>query len=442
MKKWIISVIIILILFFSMSSKSVDTKETKKKTKIQEIVLKKQSLTLTIETTGKVVSNLDVGIKCKASGEITKLPKDISEWVKTGELIMELDPIDEERQVKKSEISLNSSIARLNQSRHNLKISQMKYELDKKMAEINLDAAKKNAVEEENKLERTRKLLKKKIVSQEEYERDENNAIQAKANEAKTKINLDEFEYKLVEIKLKEEEIKKDEAQVEQNKINLALAKRRLSETKVYSPIDGIIVNRNVQTGQIISSGISNVGGGTTIMTISDFSRIFIEASVDESDIGKIEPGQEVNVTVDAFRNKNFIGEVIRISPRGTTSSNVVTFEVRIEITGKNKKLLKPEMTANVEIVIADKNDVIAVPNGALFRVKRRQLILVKNGDKIEEKKVKIGVSTATHTEIVKGLKLGDKIVIDPSKSQSKWKKRQRGFKRGLSIFSKGKKKK
>ena len=156
--------------------------------------------------------------------------------------------------------------------------------------------------------------------------------------------------------------------------MSLDLARQRLTETRVVSPVDGVVTQRAVQIGQIISSGISNVGGGTTALVVSDLSRIFVLAAVDESDIGQVRPGQRVKVTVDAYRNREFAGEVVRISPRGVNVSNVVTFEVKIEVTARDKELLRPEMTANVEILIDERPDALLAPSDAHLPARRQDL--------------------------------------------------------------------
>ena len=202
--------------------------------------------------------------------------------------------------------------------------------------------------------------------------------------------------------------------------MDLDLARQRLTETRVVSPIDGVVTQRTVQIGQIISSGISNVGGGTTALVISDLSRVFVLASVDESDIGQVLPGQRVKVTVDAYRNREFSGEVVRISPRGANVSNVVTFEVKIEVTARDKDLLRPEMTANVEILIEERADALLAATDAIFRRAGKSWVSVIAADgKQAEREVEIGISDGRHTEVLSGLTAGETVVVQGA--DSKW---------------------
>jgi HlyD family secretion protein len=177
-----------------------------------------------------------------------------------------------------------------------------------------------------------------------------------------------------------------------------------------------------VQIGQIISSGISNVGGGTRVMVISDIIRLFVLASVDESDIGKVEVEQKVIITADAFPGRGFLGKVERIAAKGIEISNVVTFEVKIEVLGKDRSLLKPGMTANVEIIVAEKEKVLLVPSEAVLRKKREHVVRVMKDDgSVEERFVQTGISDGVVTEIISGLIQGEIVAYRRGEARSRW---------------------
>jgi HlyD family secretion protein len=187
--------------------------------------------------------------------------------------------------------------------------------------------------------------------------------------------------------------------------------------------MDGVVASRNVELGQIISSAISNVGGGTTVLTLSDLSRVFVLVSVDESDIGKVQLGQKAVVTADAYPGKFFDGKVVRIATRGVNLSNVVTFEVKMEVIAEAKSMLKPEMTANVEITAAEMDDTLLVPAEAVVRKARGKkfVTVVRDDGTKEEVPVEIGISDGTKTEITKGLDVGQTVVDYKGQSDSKW---------------------
>jgi HlyD family secretion protein len=185
--------------------------------------------------------------------------------------------------------------------------------------------------------------------------------------------------------------------------------------------MDGVVSALNIQKGNIISSGITNVGGGTTIMTLSDLSRIFILASVDESDIGHVALDQDVNITADAYAGRTFKGKVVRIATKGVNVSNVVTFEVKIEVLDDAKRLLKQEMTANVQIVAAQRDDVVLVPAQAVSRKQGEvHATVVTESGRTEERTVKLGLNDGDNWEVLEGLKEGEVVQLKPE-AQSRW---------------------
>ncbi len=390
------------------------------------VQVKKGSIRDAVSCTGQVVSNLDVEIKCKAGGEIVKLPFDISDQVNKGDLLVELDPVDEQRKVKQAKISLASSQARLMQRKVNLQIAKKDLIIARKSAAAALKSAEAYAKDARAKAERMRKLFEKKLTSQEEKDTGETTAIQAEVNLENARIQIEQLANKARELEIKRQDVRLAKAQMKMDKINLSLAEQRLKDTRVFSPIDGVVSERNVQSGQIISSGINNVGGGTRVMVLSDLSRLFILASVDESYIGKVELGQKVIITADAFPGKRFFGKIDRIATKGINVSNVVTFEVKIEVRERNRSLLKPEMTANVEIIVAEKEEVLMVPSEAVLYKKGGHFVRVKKDDgSIEERPVQAGISNGVVIEIIKGLSQGDTIIYRKGEARSRWRTEQ-----------------
>jgi multidrug efflux pump subunit AcrA (membrane-fusion protein) len=398
-------------------------------------------IVMSVSTTGRVVANLDVDIKCKASGEIIKLPFDVSDTVRKGELLVELDPVDEQRIVKQAQISLSATEARLAKARQSLLIAQRDLEAERKRAEAALKSAQARAGDAQAKFERTKTLLAKKLASQEEYDTAQTQAIQAASDLESARIRVEEVDTQEKSLELSRQDVTLAEAQVESDRIALSTAQQRLDDTKVYAPIDGVVSVRNVQIGQIISSGISNVGGGTTILTISDLVRLFILAAVDESDIGRIETGQVARITADAFPEMGFMGSVVRIATKGISTSNVVTFEVKIEVLGKNKHMLKPEMTANIEIVAQEEESALLVPVEAVSRKKRERIVTVQKDDgTTEERPVTCGITDGVNIAVTGGLSEGEKVVVRKGDADSRW----RGMRGPRMMFGgmRGRKKK
>lgn len=373
-----------------------------------------------VSSTGKIVSNLDVEIKCKASGEIVKLPFDISQAVKKGDLLLELDPRDEQQRVRQAEATVRASQARLVNARESLALAEETLKTDRQRADAALTAARARAQDARAKAERTRELLGKRLASPEEAETADTAATQAAAEAESAATAIEELKNQARTLEQARQQIRIAEAQVDTDQVSLDLARQRLTETRVVSPVDGVVTQRSVQIGQIISSGISNVGGGTTALVVSDLSRIFVLAAVDESDIGQVRPGQRAKVTVDAHRNREFSGEVVRISPRGVNVSNVVTFEVKIEVTASDKELLRPEMTANVEVLIDERADALLAPADAIFRRGGKTWVTLQAADGARtDREVAAGIGDGRRTEILSGLAAGDTVLVQGS--DSKW---------------------
>jgi len=375
-----------------------------------------------VAATGKVVSNLDVDIKCKASGEVMELPFDISDSVKEKQLLVKLDPIDEERNVALAQVALNQSEAKLKQSQKNLEIAQANLITNRDRLDANLASARAKAADARAKAGRRKELLDKKIGTQEDFDTADALAVQAESDVKTILVQIEELKAQEMAIKVKQQDVKLAEAEVEADGIALKNANRRRDDTEVHAPMDGVVSARTVQKGQIISSGITNVGGGTTILTLSDLSRIFVLAAVDESDIGRVALGQSVNITADAHPGVKFAGKVVRIATKGVNTSNVVTFEVKIEVLSKNKSLLKPEMTTNVQIVAAEKNDVLVVPTAAITRKGEKLVTQISTGPgTTEDRTVEVGMSDGNRIEINSGLREGETIMYAKGESDSRW---------------------
>lgn len=375
-----------------------------------------------ISCTGKVVSNQDVEIKSKASGKVIKLPFSISDTVQASNLLVELDPTDEQRNVEKAESTLEAAIAELNAAKQALLIDKKKLKTARMKIKTEISSTKAEWEDAENKANREEQLYQKKLSSREELDTRKTEAIRAKATYEKTLVKQEELKTQTMELELKKQTVEVKESKVRSATIDLEIANQRLNDTRILSPIDGIVTEKNIQIGQIISSGINNIGGGTTIMVLSDLSKIYITASVDESDIGKIRLDQEAEITVDSYPDTSFMGKIVRIAPRGINIHNVVTFDVKIEILSRNKSLLKPEMTANVKIISAKKQNVLLIPGEAVeFSNQGPKVTLLLANKNTIDRKIQLGLNNGEVAEIVKGLKEGDTVILNPGQVRSKW---------------------
>ncbi|HVX86337.1 MAG TPA: efflux RND transporter periplasmic adaptor subunit [Phycisphaerae bacterium] len=327
-------------------------------------------LRLSVATNGVVASNKDVDIKVRASGEIIKLPVDISQEVKEGDLLMELDTKDQKPALDQAQAQVDSDQARVKSAELNAQLADMQLKTDTIRANANLASAKAQLEDANHKADRTQALFAKQLASQEDLETAQTTAAQAAANEQLCEAAVAELQQQGVTVDIRKQDIATAQAALVQDQARLDLQKQAMDYTKVYAPISGTISALSVQIGNIVQSSISNVSGGTAVMTISDLSQIFVLASVDESDVGQVRLDQPVVITSDSYPGVEFTGKVVRIATKGVNSSNVVTFEVKIEVTSPNKRLLKPVMTTNVEIIAAERDNVLTIPMLAFNRKK------------------------------------------------------------------------
>ena len=385
-------------------------------------IVEKGALMVLVETSGRVVPKQEVEIKCKASGEVIKLPVDISDVIEKGDLLVQIDPENEERSVRRSEVSLMVSESKHVQAKLNLTIAENNLVTETIRAKGELHSAEAKVKEANSKHIRLKELFDKKMASNEEVETAYASYAQALYNRESARAHLQDLKTQKVSLESKRQDIRIAAAQVETDKLSLSDAEKRLKDTTVVSPIDGIIAQRDIQVGTIIASGINNVGGGTTMMILIDMSKTYVLAYVDESDIGQVHPGQRARITVDAYPDVVFPGEVVRVATKGSEDSSVVTFEVKIEVKGKQRKKLKPQMTANIEVITVEKDDVLIVPVIAVERRKRDTLVsmLGSSGTSIVQK-VTTGDSDGEFIEVVEGLTEGDTVLIKGGDSSSRW---------------------
>jgi HlyD family secretion protein len=379
-------------------------------------------ITQSVSATGPVASNLDVQIKCRAYGEVIKLPFDISDTVKKGDLLIQLDQKDEKVLFDQAEVTLEQSQSKLTEAQENERIAEQDLKTATEQADANILSAETKAANLQKKADRQKQLLAQSLASPEEFETDETDAAQADADLKNARIAREQLKSQQVALEVKKEDVELAKQQVQLDNISLQNTKQQMDYTTVISPMDGVIADLSIQMGTIISSAISNVGGGTSVMTVSDMSHIFVMASVDESDIGGVARGQDVDITADAFPGKHFSGKVVRIATQGINTSNVVTFEVKIEVTSSNKALLKPQMTANAQIIESSRHNVIAVPMPAIVRKQHKTFVtIVKPDGSTEDREVEIGINDGESQEVVSGLSGGEQILVHKTDSNSAW---------------------
>ena len=354
--------------------------------------VEKGDLAKSVVATGKVEPITKVEIKSKASGIVKKLYVDAGDRVKKGQVLAELDREEISAQVAQARASMEASQASLTGS-------QADFERAK------VDAEGPDVPTLKRAYERSQGMAKEGVVSASALDDAQRNYVMALNKQNVAKAQLQVLSAKIGQAR----------AQVARDNANLQQLEEQLSYTTVVSPIDGIILSRDVEVGDAVSSILVLGSSSTLIMTEGDTSEVYVKGKVDESDIGKVYLGQPARIKVESFKDKTFNGKVTKISPMGVEKDNVTTFEVRVSINNPGGEL-KAAMTANAEIILEEHKNVLQIPEGAIMYDKDKKASIEVPDPKGKEGKrkepVTIGISNGAKTEVLAGLKEGDEVVL------------------------------
>ncbi len=321
----------------------------------------RQDINTSITATGTIEAVTQVEVGTQVSGIIDKIYVDYNSEVKKGQLLAELDKTNLVSELTSAQSNLNNAVASLNYQTANY--------------------------------ERYKTLYDKGLISANDYENAYLSYLQAK------------------------EQVTVQEQSVEKAKTNLGYA-------IIYSPIDGVVLSREVEEGQTVASSMTTP---TLFIIAQDLTDMRVIANVDEADIGEVLEGQRVTFTVDAYPDDTFDGQVTQVRQQATTESNVVTYEVVISAPNNDLKL-KPGLTANVTIYTLEKNGVLTVPAKAL-RFMPNEAVLTeqevvedcegqnkvwtKSGNTFTAHAVEIGVTNGQLTEVISGIEEGVSVLTD-----------------------------
>jgi HlyD family secretion protein len=349
-------------------------------------------LAKSVVATGKIEPITKVEVKSKASGIVKKLYVDYGDKVTKGQVLAELDRDEIRARVDQARAQLEGSTASLDGTRADLERAKV-------------DAESPDVPLLKRAYERAQGMAKDGVVSASALDDAEKNYKMAlnKQNVAKAQ---------LVVLQAK---IGQAQGQMEQDRANLKQLEEQLSYTTIESPLDGIVLSRDVEIGDAVSSILVLGSTATLVMTLGDTSEVYVKGKVDESDIGKVYLGQPARIKVESFKDKTFTGKVTKISPMGVEKDNVTTFEVRVSINNP-EGVLKAMMTANAEIILEEHKNVLQIPEGSIIYDKDKNASVEIPDPKAKEGKrklaVNIGISNGAKTELLRGLKEGDQVVL------------------------------
>jgi HlyD family secretion protein len=354
--------------------------------------VEKGDLAKSVVATGKVEPITKVEVKSKASGIVKKLLVEYGDRVKKGQLLAQLDKVEIEAGVEQSRAALLAADANLNGA-----------EADYERAKV--DAESPDIPLLKRAYDRAEQMAKDGVVSESALDDAEKGYKMAvnKQNVARAQMTV---------LKAK---IAQSQAEVARDQASLKQFIEQLSYTDITSPIDGIVLSRDVEMGDAVSSILVLGSSATLVMTLGDTSQVYVKGKVDESDIGRVYLGQPARIKVESFKDKTFKGVVTKISPMGVEKDNVTTFEVRVSIDNPGGEL-KAEMTANAEIILDEHKSVLQIPEGSILYDKDRNASVEVPDAKGKEGKrkiaINIGISNGAKTEVLKGLNEGDQVIL------------------------------
>ncbi len=364
---------------------------------IKTAVVKRGKIQDVINATAIVKTQVNAYVKvgARATGTIQEMNVDIGDYVKKGQLIAVIDQREIKKDIQKAQADYKKAVAKLENIKtvYPEKIKEAEKKL--KAAEASFDYAKW-------KYKREKELLKQEFTTKENYEIAKRELEQKEAQLEAAKATLERLKNEYI-TKLKEAK-----NQVLYAKKNLEKQKVRLSYTRIYSPIDGVVSKIAARKGETVVAGLQVAN----LITILDPTKLEVRIYTDETDIGKVKVGQKVYYYVDAYPDKIFEGVISSIYPEPVVKQNIVYYMSIVKVKKEYTKYLRPEMTAYAKIITGEKNNALLIPNEALKYEKGKQYVYkVVNGKPIKTF-VKTGWMDEKNTEVIEGLKEGDVVAV------------------------------
>ena len=370
------------------------------------VKVERGSVAKSVVATGRIEPLSKVEIKSKASGIIEYLYVNAGDTVREGQLLVELDKETLEAQLREARAFLNAAESQLQEMQSQgktLRANLEKARLEAETRDYDFMVAE---------YRRHQGLHSEGLISKSEFD-----AVEQKMRAAEVARNA-----LLAAVKVREAELEQNArtintagAQVAQALAQHERAEENLKYASIRSPINGVVLSRELEVGDAVSSILQLGSNATLIMTLGDVRELYVKGQVDETDIGLVKVGQPVRLTVDAYKNRTFQGQVFRIAPMGEEKDNVTRFEVRVSIQN-DLDLLRVNMSANAEIVLEEHKEVLVIPESTLIYNEKRETFVeipdlaTRTGRR--QVPVKTGISNGARTELISGLGFGDQLIL------------------------------
>lgn len=354
--------------------------------------VERQDLARSVVAIGKIEPIAKVEVKSKANGIIEQIKVEAGDLVQEGQILVELDKENLAARLREARAALLGTEA-------NVKAAEAEYEKNRVEAEgIDVAFAKRN-------FDRAQDLMQDGLIPQQGLDQTRN-ALEMAENKQKAAIT---------QLSVTKARVAQAEAAVAQARAAVERAEEELSYSTIRSPIRGMVLSRDVEVGSPVSSILNLGAGATLVMVLGDIREVFVRGKVDEADIGLVKLAQPARIRVETFREQAFKGHVTQISPLGVEKDNVVSFEVRVSISN-DSGILRANMSANAEIVLEEHVGTLTIPEKAVIYDAQRnafvELPSATDPTGREKKPIQIGLSNGTRTEVLSGLKEGDRVIL------------------------------
>ncbi|MCW5967359.1 MAG: efflux RND transporter periplasmic adaptor subunit [Blastocatellales bacterium] len=345
-----------------------------------------------VVATGRIEPIAKVEIKSRANGIIKELKVEVGDFVRPGQVLAELDKENLSARVREAQAALMGAQANL---------SAAQAQLDKNRVEAegpDVPFARRN-------FERAEKLYKEGVLPQQNYD-DTRSALELSMN----RQNIARSQLSVSEAK-----ISQAGAEVAQAQAAVDRTQEELDNATIRSPIEAIVLSRDVEIGSPVSSILNMGAAATLVMMLGDISQVYVRGKVDEADIGVVRLEQPARIKVETFKDRHFEGRVTQISPLGVDKDNVITFEVRVSIRNPGGEL-RANMTANAEIVLEERSNTLLIPESAIIYDAQRNAVVeipAPGAPRGRERiAVRTGISNGTKTEILEGLTDKQQVIL------------------------------
>ncbi len=374
-------------------------------------------LKVVVSETGTIEPLTKVEIKSRVAGQVAKLLVDVGDRVEKGQLLIQLDTTDMERERSRAEADRDMAKARLAMLQAGSRPEEIRE------AQAQLEQAESAYQRAQAEYQRSQAAVKAETITARDAESARNDYEGSRAQRDAAKARLARLK-----AGARAEELMEARAQLSKAEVALRAAQDQLDYASIRSPMAGTVIKRGIEAGEMVSPGVSATAQGTSMLTVADLDRLILKSNLNQIDIGKIAKGLSVEVRVDSAPGKVFMGTIHKVAPAAeggkTSQDGLQTFPIETILTaasGAQTELLKPGMTADLDIQVTSKPNALYLPVEAVVRGKGNEatVTLPAKGKeaKPETRTITLGLTNDHQIEIVEGLAKGDVVLIKPASS-------------------------